>query len=61
MMCRGGDSESTLIVCVHAKYDGVTAGYLSFHPIIVSLQFSCWDLSVRKKAWRSRARGAKVT
>jgi hypothetical protein len=28
-------------------------GYQSFRPI-VSLQFSCCDLSVREKDWRSR-------
>ncbi len=28
---------------------------------VVSLQFSCCDLSVREKDWHSRARGTKVT
>ncbi len=37
-----------------------TVGCLSFGPI-VSLQFSCCDLSVREKDWRSRARGALST
>jgi hypothetical protein len=37
-----------------------TAGCLSFYPI-VSLQYSCCDLSVREKAWCCRKRGAKVT
>ncbi len=30
-----------------------TAGYLSLYPI-VSLQFSCCDLSVREKDWRGK-------
>ncbi len=40
--------------------DTVTARYLSFHPI-ASLQFSCCNLSVCEKDWRSRARAAKAT
>ena len=37
-----------------------TVGYLSIYHIM-PLQFSCCDLSVREKDWRSRARGAKAT
>ena len=45
-------SDHTVLFC--------TAGYLSFYPT-VSLQYSCCDVSVRKKDWRRRVRGDKAT
>ncbi len=49
-----------ILRCVVELLLSDTAWYLSFHPI-GSLQFSCCNLSVREKAWRSRARGATAT
>ncbi len=57
MQCHAPSTAASLALVfvpfLLTKNKASTAGYLRFHPI-VSLQFSCCDLSVREKDWRGK-------